>query len=394
MDNQIWLSRTEHDFNSPSRLSLRMDCPGSARLERQTEKGDCNFNKPTSDTERGKNLHALGVKHLNEKLDLDMLCLNLTIEDREQLRWAIERTKEIIKRFAAHQPVVQYETQIDLSSLGISGGIHGCRIDVLIIIPRIGFCVIDWKFGSRPVDSPLYNPQFWAYGWGVWKKFGGNGELIKLQPMAYGEDSYQISVFEDKEFEEVGAKIKAIVAATHAEDTPLIRGPHCVNKFCNLRKSICPLWKESLLEIPDGKSVANYFTMISPQRRGEFLDRIKTILQVAKHCESVAEELALRNNLNVEGYEIGPGRSSYICTDLDRFKNELSPFTSAKELPIDCLITPPVPAMPKAKSDVEKILGKSKEVMDIIKSLYLVKPGEPRLKKKRVEYRSVMKVGT
>lgn len=365
-----------------------MDCPGSAALERQTEKSDFEFNLPATDADRGKNLHALTVDILTDKTTCD--ALDLTAADRAQLKWTVDRTREIIARFSEQHGVVQYEVQIDLSPLGISGGTYGCRIDVLIIIPRTGFCVIDWKYGMRTVDHPLYNPQFWAYGWGTWKKYGGRGELIKLQPMAYGEDSYQSCVFEDSEFEQIGQRIKSIVEATRLEGAPLVRGPHCMDKFCNLRKSVCPLWKSSLLEIPDGKSVANYFSMISPKQRGEFLDRIKTILHVARHCESIIEALAVEKQMAVDGYEIGPGRPTYTCTDLERFKKELTPFISAKGMEIDDLIVPPVPAMPRSKSDVEKILGKSKAVMDAVKALYVVKPGEPRLKKKKTDYREAL----
>lgn len=377
-----WISRSGHDFCSPSKLSLRADCPGSAKLERETEQSDLQLNLPAPAADRGKSLHALGVDVLTGKTDFE--TLNLEPEDREQLKWVVERTKEIIDRFSGTGAVVQYEVQIELDELGISGGLHGCRIDVLIIIPGSGFVVIDWKFGGSYVVHPEYNPQFWGYGWGVWKKYGGNGECIKLQPAAWGDTTYQSCVFEDKDFQDLGEKIKAIVAATRLPDAPLIRGPHCEKKFCSLRHSACPHWKKSILEIPDRMDVVSYFSMLCPTDRGEFLDRIKVIEKVAKHCQETIQQLAVEHGIEISGYEVGPGRSSYTCADKQRFIDTLKPFADAKGVPVSDLLTKPIPEEPKSKSDVQKILGTSKAVVDAVKSLYIEMPGKSTLKKSKL----------
>jgi hypothetical protein len=190
-------------------------------------------------------------------------------------------------------------------------------------------------------------------------------------------------VFESSDFPQIGTELKGIVSATWAPGAPLVRGPHCEKKFCSLRHGGCPLWKRQILEIPDGKNVAAYLEGLSPTDRGEFMSRIETILHVATHCKETCNILAVEHGFEFGGYEVGPGRNSYVCSSDATFRSSLEPFAAAKGITVDKLFTPPVPALPKSKSDVEKLLGKGKVVAEVIKSLYAVVPGKPTLKDRR-----------
>ncbi|MBN1980532.1 MAG: DUF2800 domain-containing protein [Chitinivibrionales bacterium] len=376
-----WISRSGHDFNSSSKLSLRADCPGSSNLERIAEYSIDQLSTSNEAADRGKKMHEDGVMVLLGKVKIE--DLDYSVEDKEQLRFVVDRTREIISRFDGTGAIVQYEVQIDLSELGISGGKHGCRIDVLIIIPGRGFVVIDWKFGKIWVEIPEYNYQIQSYSWGVWKKYGGNGEGIIIQPLSREGRDYMQCVFEEGDFEAIGARIKNIVSETKKPDAPLHRGPHCEKKFCWLRGSVCPLWKSTILEIPPGKTIGAYFESLSPASRGELKDRLEVIKHVTKHCLDVIEQLGVEHELPVNGWYIGNGKSSYVCSNLDTFKERLRPFVEAKGLTVEDLLIPPIEEQAKSKSDVEKILGKVKVVAEIIKSLYTVVPGKKVLKKSK-----------
>lgn len=378
-----WMCLSGRDLCSPSKLPLRAACPGSARLERDTERSNHKLLQHNPAAERGTMLHDKSEMVCSKQKGEEYLN-DLPVEDKQQVLWTNQQTLEVIKRFAGKGAITQYEIQVDLSPLGISGGKNGCRIDVLIIIPGSGAVIIDWKYGRIWVTAPEWNLQLKAYAWGINHTYGGNIETIILQPQSPEDRNYMSHVFTDEDFKVIGAQIKEIVSNAKAPGAPLIRGPHCENLFCSCRGSVCPLWKKSLLEIPDGKNVASYFEMLSPEDRANFLDRIKTIQYVADHCYSVVSQLCVDHGVEIGGrWYVGDGEPSYVCGDKGKYLNALTPFAEAKGLTGEDLLTTPKESMPKSKSEAHKLLGASKPVTDAIESLYTVIPGNKTLKRRR-----------
>jgi len=377
-DPASWVDASGHDYCSPSKLELCGLCPGYPRLARATDRMSLGSSEAA---QRGTDLHEYAVQVLTGKVTFEELSKVLTVEDLEQLKWAVERTREIIARFPTG--IVQYEVQVDLSPLGISGGTHGSRIDVLIVVPGVGLVVIDWKFGRVWVAPPEFNFQFQAYSWGASNQFGGNVEAILLQPQSPEGRDYMTCVFTVEELAQHAERIKAVVAATRKEDAPLVRGEHCQRKFCGMRGSVCPKWKNSPLEIPDGVDAATYvINLPSPEARGEFYGLVLAAKHVIATFEATCKTLALEHDVVFGGgYGVGPGRSTYVCGDIPRFIETLRPFAAAKGVDVADLLKPPVPAEPKSKSDVEKIIGKSAAAQAAVKLLYVEIPGEPTLKK-------------
>jgi hypothetical protein len=150
-----------------------------------------------------------------------------------------------------------------------------------------------------------------------------------------------------------------------------------------MRGSVCPKWKSSPLEIPDGVDAATYvINLPSPEARGEFYGLVLAAKHVIDTFEKTCKALALEHDVVFGGgYGVGPGRSSYVCGDIPRFVETLRPFAAAKGVDVADLLTKPVPSLPKSKSDVEKIIGKSAAAQEAVKSLYVEIPGEPTLKK-------------
>jgi hypothetical protein len=375
-ESEFWIDTSGHDYASPSKLELCALCPGYPRLARATERMSLGNNEAAR---RGTDLHEYAVQVLTGKTTYEALALVLAAEDLEQLKWAVERTKEIIERFPTG--IVQYEIQIDLSSLGISGGAHGSRIDVLIVVPGVGLVVVDWKFGRVWVTPPEWNWQFKAYAWGASNQFGGSVEAILLQPQSPEGRDYMQCVYTPEDLQEAGESIKAIVAATRKEDAPLVRGEHCKKKWCSMY-SVCPMYKSSPLDVPSGVDIPTYVSLLQPIDRGILYDTVLAAESLIKKFKETCIELAVEHGIEFgNGFGVGPGRSSYVCGDVPRFVETLRPFAAAKGVEVADLLTPPIPPTPKSKSDVEKIIGKSKAAQDAVKSLYVEVPGKPTLKK-------------
>lgn len=332
--------------------------------------------------QRGKDLHLYTVEVLSNERTLESLADIITPEDLGQVKWCVERSREIFSRFPSG--IVLYEEQIDLTTLGISSGKNGCRIDVLIVVPGIGIVVIDFKYGRIWVTPPEWNPQMKSYSWGANNKYGGNVESIVLQPQSPEGRDYMTHVFESDDFAVIGKEIRVIVEATEKEGAPLIRGDHCQKLFCPLRiNGVCPLWKKTILDIPNGKNVGAYLSMLSPEGCGEFYEKIKVIKAVADHCEKKCVELAVEHSMKFSGWEVGNGRPTYVCGDTDKFLATLTPFAAAKGVDPLQLTHDPVPRLPKSKSDVHKIIGQSNAAQEAVKGLYVEKPGKKTLKKVR-----------
>lgn len=375
-----WISRSGHDFCSPSSLPLRAACPGSARLLKDTETSETVTHETSEAAARGIVLHTLTVGYLTDCVDVTAFN-SLPEEDKRQVKWCVDRTKEIIDRFKGQKIVVIYEEQVDLSDLGISGGKHGSRIDCLILVPGHGAVVIDWKFGRGWVTRPEYNFQTKTYGWGIHHNYGGNIETIILQPQSPEDRSYMSYYLTEDMFKEIETQVKEIVTRAKSLDAPLVRGTHCETYFCPLRGSVCPLWNRSLLEIPDKQSISIYFKTLSPEDRKKLYEHIKTISHVAKHCEDVIKKLCIDGGYTMEGYVIDDSKPTYYCDNTQAVIEKLLPFANKLGLNRDDLINPPVPPTAKTKSDYLKLLGNKKEIRDILNEIFVKVVTGKRLKR-------------
>lgn len=375
-----WVSKSGHDYCSPSALPLRAACPGSARLLRDTEQSQILTYETSEAAARGILLHSLTEGTLKNCLDTEAFIAR-SEEDKQQIKWCVSRTKEIIDRFKGSNAIVRFEEQIDLSELGISGGTYGSRIDCFILVPGYGSIVTDWKFGRGWVTQPEYNLQTKTYAWGTHHNYGGNVETIILQPQSPEGRDYMSYLITEDQFKEIGEQVKEIVYRAKSPNAPLVRGPHCEDLFCPLRGSVCPLWNRSLLEIPDKQSVATYFEILSPADRKKLYEHIKTISHVARHCEETIKQLCIEGGLVMDGYRVTDSRPTYHCDNTNAIIKALLPFAKKQGLSAEDLIIPPVPAQPKNKSDYLKLLGNKKGVRDILDELFVKVTSSKTLKR-------------
>lgn len=382
-----WVGKSQHDFCSPSKLDLRACCPGSAALERKTERTTLHSSSPAA--ERGKRLWDDLVDVLEGKCEIEPFLCELEPEDKVPCRWVYDRILEIIERAKSISPdcVVTYELQLDLSHLGISGGIHGSKADMHILLPGYGSIVVDVKLGVWWVNRPEYNRQFKAYASGTHRMFGGPVECIKLQPALSEEYQYMSCKFEDEHFEAIDNDIRLVVYNTRQENAPLIRGEHCQGKFCWLRNSVCPLYRQTMLEVPAGVDVGNYFTGLNSLERKEFYEKVVIGKTIFTKAEATIKLLAVENNVEIDGYEIGEGKKSYDWIDVVTAFKALVTLLEKLQEKGKCIDIKPsdfeIPATLLSVSNIKKLIGSSKMVQEALKELIIVTPGKPTLKKKR-----------
>lgn len=372
----------ERDLCSPSQLDLRFRCPGSAQLQAQmvTDGGA----EKSEAAERGTLLHEIMEKYGRDVVPLE--SHGLEENDLLAVQYCAETVENILLNVEAQNPVQQFEVQIDLSELGISGGTHGCRIDRVILLPGIGTIFIDYKFGFKWVTDPEFNWQLKAYAWGVWKKFGGQVQAIALQPASDEDRQFLSHTFEDSEFEQIGNDIKAIVDRTKSPDAMLCRGSHCAKLFCEC-KSICPLWKSAALEIPWAHTIPAYVKQLSPHERQELYCGLR---RAQAWCFKAAEDikrLAIDEELEIQGYRVEPSQKNEWIDEITAYEAAKTLLISkGKESLIPLLVEP---QHLKSKSAVQKIIGSSKAVKMLLDMNTKKVDGELTLKEVEEDIASV-----
>lgn len=360
----------ERDLCSPSQLNLRYHCPGSVNLQlKMISTGNQIASPEASD---GIKKHDLCQEYVNTPG-----CPDSTPDD---VVWVLDQVHEIIREYDDIKDAITVkEYQIDLSDLGIYGGKEGCRIDLLIVIPGRKAIVFDYKFGVGFVPSPKYNWQMKAYTVGVFRAFGViETQVYILQPNVTEGYRTKSDYFYAEDMSEFEKSIREIVLRTKDENAPLVRGEHCTHGFCKARE-ICPLWQNAFLEIPRHVTIAAHINNISPADRKKLYENILAAESFCSKARGTIEAIAINENLEIEGYEIGEGRKTRAWGKPDtEIEQQLGMLFERCQVgfPIYKIVSP---------AEVEKNMGKSKKVKEVIDPLVIYEPGKPCLKKKREE---------
>lgn len=212
-----------HDLYSPSALSRRIACPGSARLE------DGLPQTTSKSAEEGTRQHEIlqnYVESMTGKATLDA-----AITDRETLAEIVALVNQIDIDWQEDR--VLTETRVDLSHLGIERG----GICDLIILRADGTVEAwDYKSGRYPV-SPVNNTQLLAYLSGAVRlpdARNDGGMRVGIIQRNIGASFVDVTADELDEAEDT--IIRAIELCKHPA-APLAAGDHC--KFCRARGT-CP----------------------------------------------------------------------------------------------------------------------------------------------------------
>jgi hypothetical protein len=353
-----------HSLFGPSSLERRELCPGSYRLEKDSPR------RTGPDAERGRKLHKYVENNITDYLGYARLInldegKDLDSYDKEAVKFCTELSLDKIaeyRRLFDHVEIYT-ESRLDLSYVPEIG--HGTA-DLIIVTPEL-VDVTDFKFGQYPVTPAPQNRQLESYAIGVAKAFKRNRVVARiLQPALNVMDE---ATFEVTHLGGAAEKHRDIVAAAMDPNAPLVPGP----KQCRNCKAAgtCP----ELAKLAPALPLARPVTHLTPAEMSPLL----ALLPQVKKWAAALEEAALAKaqaGETIPGYEIGPGRRSYVWADPATAAAQLQAI--AAELGKDAkVITCTKTATP---AQIREAWGKSSKVREALEKLITEKPGEPTLK--------------
>jgi len=350
----------DHGYISPSGLEIIYHCPGSVNLCKNIVHGPERERVSSPAAERGTMLHEVVRKFVvGEEVSIPE-------DGSESVLWCLQRIKSIMDQLteAGYEFFILTEHKLDLRSIGILPSKHGCRADLIIVVPNLLAYVIDYKFGTYYVPPVRYNWQFKAYCYGAYEMFGVPVTGIKLQPEAslenYRFDSWS---FSEDAMVEVGASIIELVNRTNATDAPLVRGNQCT--FCRA-KATCPLHRGIVLEIPQHVTINHHLQNIDPIGRTKLYN---DLVALKKWTDSAIDNVyaCAMEGMAFDKTEIVDKTGNRVWNDHpSTVINRLREIAIALGKNPDDVVVPESPISP---SQAESLFGKSKKVKDVFEGM-------------------------
>jgi hypothetical protein len=367
------MGNEDHGLYSSSQLEKRMLCPGSVRLEREQE-GTGRKAPVGPDAIRGTLLHQVVEYALEEMALPEDRKAELDPKDEVHTTYCIENQRIIEKDYPG--ALTLSEHQLDLRELGIIQTEHSNRADRLVVDPGFEIAISDWKFGAIPVTPPKYNPQFWAYTWGAWRKFGAKRvRCLVFQPMLPGYSKIREYTFAEADMPIIESNIRGIIAECEKPDAPLVRGEkQC--KYCRAKQT-CPLHKETLMEIPNHLTVGRHLELISPEERGSLLDNLYAAQAWVEQAVNSVVAFGL-NGGEIDGWELSERKSREGWVDTLQAMEILEPILKRDGMKASAVIKS---AELKTVNQVRNMIGD--RAMRKLEHLIEQPPPKPILKRRK-----------
>lgn len=357
-----------HGTRSASQTHRNRMCPGSCRMIEQIETPEVRDSIYATEGE--------------EKHDLTNRILDGEIVDCEVPRDVLETVEAVREIEAAVRMeygdfVAINEVQVDLSEIGYEQTDANNRIDRVLIVPSYGNVVIDYKFGVRYVPAAPWNDQLKAYAWGSVQHWGGQWVWAHvIQPNATsGNVTSEAQWPKEDLIAVIGPELMEINKRTWEPESSLVRGRHC--DFCPARDVSCPLHHGSVSLVPQNIQVADHLRAIGPVERSELLENLKALKGWAERSLKTIEALAVDEQLEFQGHEMGTGNSKRSWADDEKAMPVLFELALDKGKTMDDLYKLITPAQ------AEKLLGKSKAVKEALEPLIKTEEGEPKLVRRK-----------
>lgn len=218
---------------SPSKQGLNRKCNGAAEAQAPYPWEDSIY------ADRGRELHramALLFQMKDQAAAWKAIRENKGIKPEDA-----EKLAQVYQLGLAQLPddddvQILVEQPLDMAWLGMQGG----KPDLAFLSPKHkAVIIIDWKFGSRPVEDVSQNAQMQDYAAGFMKKEPSleSAETIIIQPWNNKPEEWVSShTYSKAELREIAMLDKAVVEAARVPGAPRVAGPHCESMFCAARK--------------------------------------------------------------------------------------------------------------------------------------------------------------
>lgn len=273
----------QHHINSPSKLDLRMKCPGSMYAEMNC-KLPCDIDDITS--QEGSFLHDCIAKEE----------IKGTKAQQDIIRDCIE-TKNIILKDC---PTVFYEKQLHLL---MSTALPGEEYNILtygyadcIGIGNDRGIIIEWKFGYKPVAEPEDNIQMACYACMLMQEFPfvKSVDVYKCQPRV----SKECSKYTFTDFLSIRDYIINIIENCEKLKDTRTPGSHCVYCRANLecREALNTL-NTALITVDRDKTLP-----VSEKQLYDVYKRIKEVSPYIKRADAYIKQYAKEHENKVGDY--------------------------------------------------------------------------------------------
>jgi len=354
------MSQLKHDWNSPSRLSLREACPGSMIAEIQVYNPEHESSSEAQN--RGKLLHDIVARSLLGKVEeRDLFIASLGDIDKKAVKDCLSYAEHIwsVSYSSMHGSKTIVEESIDLDFLGIP---IGGTPDVVFLIENNRATIIDWKMGESYIRNPKYNRQLQAYAVGLWKKHNLKSVYMAIYQPAIAEgDVSQSSDYcaNHDTLYQWSKDIASIVSYTKIEDAPRICGKHC--GYCIASKK-CPQRSALVAAVDSFTDPVLTMAAIAPEARLAMYDTIQLAKKKISEVEKTIDDAILSGVLKIPGLTIGPGRASREWKnegDALVFLSSLAAQRGVSQDSLTELISP---------SKAEKLFGSKKVLSDLLVS--------------------------
>lgn len=216
----------------PSKLELTRACPGSVATQAPYPWED------SAAANRGRALHdCMALLFQTGEKAWDAINANPAIADEDKKK--LPKVYEVGLSQMPDDPdvITLVEKPLQLEFLGMDGG----KPDLVFVSKKYkGAVIIDWKFGSRPVEDPDQNAQMQAYGIGILALYPEleNIEGIIIQPWNENPDEwYRSHTWPKAELRKIAEEDKKLAILAKSPDAPINAGPHCDHGFCSARKA-------------------------------------------------------------------------------------------------------------------------------------------------------------
>lgn len=311
-----------HEF-SPSRLSKFAVCPWSYK--------NCQgWTSPSgSDAERGNAMHrAIYDDEVLEQLS-----------DRDKQIILDIRERNVKPAMGKCQMFFEYYVEVtnDEGEIITAGWID----QLMISLDGETASVIDYKFGSVPVEEAKTNPQIFGYVAGVFRKFPNVKQVFALIDQPIFEVDYDKQAeFHREDLPLLIGKIEGIEdVARNATESDAVINPNC--KYCARER--CAVYKQKMQENLAILALNDEGKVLSEDDRAmtiEFADRllmaerqIKSLMETK--CEAAKKAiLAAGGSVN---FKVMPGRVTRrtdwktLAAEKGITEDEIAQFTTASE---------------------------------------------------------------
>ena len=344
------ITMSDHTLYSPSSLERRALCPGSARMEAGLQ------DESSEAADRGSKLHGLVAAMIKGEAVSDIADVPQTDID------ACLAIAEVVKGriVAMNNPLIFIEVRRNMT---YHEGEKGTP-DIVLVEPFGQAYIGDYKFGSLQVTPANRNLQLLAEAISVAAEFDCNSVMVELFQPALGEPTNH--VYQADELRQYETTLKKLVQDCLAPDAPL--KPHAkACQFCKAR-GMCPELKQQA-NLPV-KVEAQALTV---SEIGEWLNKLE-IVRIFHSALKARAFSILATGGSIPGWKLKESLKDREWTE-DAAREIPTLLSALGKAANDAY----EPATLKSPAQIEKIIGKSKAVQEVMKRVTKRETGNPQL---------------